>query len=327
MVSDDVKSIIRLQKKCMSAGKPVFRKEQGGKGYCGLVNSILAGDIQETAPKGGCGEMFPWKRAYVGEDGICPECFYGREIKGDYHTHTAFSDGRGTPKQNIEAAIKEEIDSKELPADASEARKKIREIARGFDEIAITDHALSYKTPLVAGVNISKKEETGERIISLHQYIEELQGLKEKYDGRIRVLAGVEIEATLQKNPWLDYVDTKSLGQLDFMLFEHPELSSFERMARIAGEAGIPAGLAHPHMKKIFAGVSPQDAAMLIAGAGLFMELHPLVVIPDEYLVALRDAGVKFSTGSDAHGPGSVGSSVGANIEKARQYTLEMMRF
>lgn len=74
----------------------------------------------------------------------------------DYHTHTRFSDGRGTPEDNVRAAIK-----------------------RGLKTVAITDHGPGHLA-------------FGCRNIRLEKLKREVDRLKEQYAGQINILFGVE---------------------------------------------------------------------------------------------------------------------------------------
>ena len=82
-------------------------------------------------------------------------------VKANYHTHTTWCDGKDTPEAVVQAAI-----------------------ARGFDEIGFSSHAM-LPSPLLDWV---LTEERAPR------YAAEIRSLAEKYAGRIRVLCGVEAD-------------------------------------------------------------------------------------------------------------------------------------
>lgn len=79
-------------------------------------------------------------------------------MRRDLHTHTTYSDGRASAEEMVLAAI-----------------------ARGLDEIGISDH--SY-TDFDESYCIKKE--------MIPAYIAEIAALKEKYKGKIRILCGIE---------------------------------------------------------------------------------------------------------------------------------------
>lgn len=80
------------------------------------------------------------------------------EFTADYHTHTTYSDGRGTIRENVEAAI-----------------------ARGLETIGITDHG-----PKNIGVGVDKPE-------TYLAIKDEIRALNDQYD-KINVLTGAEAD-------------------------------------------------------------------------------------------------------------------------------------
>ena len=78
------------------------------------------------------------------------------------HTHTVFSDGKQTPRENVEAAL-----------------------ALGMEAIGFSDH--SY-TSHDHGYCMKKEREA--------DYIREIRALKEEYRGRIDISLGLELDAT-----------------------------------------------------------------------------------------------------------------------------------
>ena len=79
-------------------------------------------------------------------------------IKRDLHTHTTYSDGKTSAEEMVLAAI-----------------------ARGLDEIGISDHSYTFFDESYC----MKRE-------AIPAYVREIAALKEKYAGKIRVLCGVE---------------------------------------------------------------------------------------------------------------------------------------
>jgi HisJ family histidinol phosphate phosphatase len=102
----------------------------------------------------------------------------------DLHNHTKASDGRHTPEEIIENAIKNKI-----------------------DVIGISDH-----------FNKNSSQSIGNE--ELTSYIERMKALKEKYQKHIKVLIGVEI--SMNKIIAKDFeLPFDRLNNLDYVLFEH----------------------------------------------------------------------------------------------------------
>lgn len=94
-------------------------------------------------------------------------------IDYNFHAHTTFSDGKNSPEEMIEAAI-----------------------AKGFECFGISDHALTTFHP-----NWSIPEHR------IAEYVETLQALKRKYEGKIRFYVGLENDALAVEPPdGLDYI-------------------------------------------------------------------------------------------------------------------------
>lgn len=82
------------------------------------------------------------------------------KLIADYHTHTVHSHGKGNVEDNVEAAIK-----------------------RGLTTVGIADHSIAHFT---YGV---KKRKVGD-------YLTCIENAKRKYDGRIDVKTGIELNLT-----------------------------------------------------------------------------------------------------------------------------------
>lgn len=94
-------------------------------------------------------------------------------IYSNLHTHTTYSDGRHTVRENIESAIKKNM------------------ISIGFSDHSYTDFDLTY---------CIKKE-------AVASYIEEIKRLREEYADRIEVYIGLELDgySTLDNRGDFDY--------------------------------------------------------------------------------------------------------------------------
>jgi hypothetical protein len=111
-----------------------------------------------------------------------------QEKKGNYHTHTTLSDGLYDPEEIINMAIN-----------------------AGLDEIGITDHYFTLK----GNINFVDDHQ-------IDEYVQTIQELKQKYAGKIRVLAGLEIDTSCF-NPKRSNLPFDKLNKLDYVLFEYVE--------------------------------------------------------------------------------------------------------
>lgn len=82
------------------------------------------------------------------------------ELFGDYHTHTIYSHGKGTIKENVEAAIK-----------------------KGLKEIAITDHGPSHATYGIKRRNLAKMRYEIDRLNEQYKEINILLGVESNLIG------------------------------------------------------------------------------------------------------------------------------------------------
>ncbi|MCT4542205.1 MAG: PHP domain-containing protein [Vallitalea sp.] len=98
----------------------------------------------------------------------------------DFHTHTKFSHGIGSIEDNVQAALR-----------------------KGLKTIAITDHGPSYER---YGINIG----------DFLQIKEEIKYLKEKYEGRINILLGIEANI-IDSSGNID-IDYSVLKDIDILL-------------------------------------------------------------------------------------------------------------
>jgi len=115
----------------------------------------------------------------VAEQGSLPELICEKDIRGDFHVHSTWSDGRNT----IEELVKEAL-------------------SRGYEYLAITDHSSSLK---VAGG------------LSPDQLFNQVKKIRE-LDSRIKgfhILTGTEVD--IKANGTLDFSD-EVLGNLDLVI-------------------------------------------------------------------------------------------------------------
>lgn len=86
---------------------------------------------------------------------------HGRAIKANYHTHCTWCDGRNTPEEMVLSAI-----------------------GKGFDEVGFSSHAMLPGTFLGWGLSEA----------NIRAYAAEIRALAARYEGRIKVLCGVEAD-------------------------------------------------------------------------------------------------------------------------------------
>lgn len=114
------------------------------------------------------------------KSGTLPNLITTQDILADLHTHSEWSDGRGTMREMIEAAIE-----------------------RGRKVLAITDHSVSLG--IGNGLSIERLMEQKEALIPL----------REEYGGQITILQGTEME--IKADGTLDFPD-EVLAQLDIVV-------------------------------------------------------------------------------------------------------------
>jgi histidinol phosphatase-like PHP family hydrolase len=194
------------------------------------------------------------------------------------HAHTTFSDG----SFDIETIV--------------------REAARnGLTHIAITDH---FETAKVR--SLSRRD--------FKRYLATIESVKEKYEGTITVLAGVEIDANPDRCD-LNKIPVEMLNSLDLVLFEHVNDifnggADIETIGNFASKLSVPCGLAHPDFEVAFSDIQPTDLAETLSKYNLFIEINTAKPYRRngmafyeraEDLIAKLKGKVGFSIGTDVH--------------------------
>ncbi|MEM4254093.1 MAG: DNA polymerase/3'-5' exonuclease PolX [Candidatus Woesearchaeota archaeon] len=196
-------------------------------------------------------------------------------IRGDLHTHSKWSDGVNTLEEMVQAAIK-----------------------MGYEYIALTDHS---KSEHIAHGMEEKR---------LAKYIAEIEKLKKKYAGRIRVLCGSEVN--IMNDGSLDY-SKKLLDQLDWVVasvhsrFKSSEEEMTKRIIR-AIETGQMNVLGHPtgrligtrepyavNMERVIEAAKENNVALEINAFPLRLDLK------DSHVRMAVEAGAKLCIGTDSH--------------------------
>ncbi len=208
------------------------------------------------------------------EDGKLPELVEEKHIRGDLHSHTEASDGRGTLREMAEAAQ-----------------------ARGYDYLAICDHS---KSRAVANGLDEKR---------LRRQMDEIDALNEEFDG-FRLLKASEVD--ILRDGRLDFPDSL-LRELDLVVaavhsdFQLDEGTQTERILRALDNPEVDI-LAHPTGRLIGERRAyAVDVEKLVEAAkerGCHLELNaqPMRLdLNDVSCRMARDLGVKISIATDAH--------------------------
>lgn len=216
-------------------------------------------------------------------------------LLGDFHTHSRFSDGKGTLEQNCDAALE-----------------------RGLKQLGCTEHGLKH-------VAFGMKERD---IPVMRRTVDRLNAEK---GGKIEVLLGVEANITtsygdvdlLPKHyPYFDFVAAgfhkTSFSPLFFDYFRYTAMGIFKKHFSAAQirrftrtfVAVIRSGKVD-FITHLFYGVpvNTKEVAAAAADYGVFLELNgKKVSIPDsEIEIMVDNPHVKFIVNSDAHSPKRVG--------------------
>jgi histidinol phosphatase-like PHP family hydrolase len=157
------------------------------------------------------------------------------------HNHTTFSDGSWTVQEILEAAAQS-----------------------GLKAIGISDHFATSKVHCV---------EPGE----LAQYIAAIREAAKPYEGRMRVLAGAEIDSSRERTDF-PAMDMKALGALDYALFEYVEDDDVGGMPLwefldVRRTVPCKVGLAHNDVGRNFRDFGAGELSEAFVSNGVFMEL------------------------------------------------------
>jgi DNA polymerase (family 10) len=207
-------------------------------------------------------------------DNRLPRLVELKDLKGDLHTHTNWSDGRNTLEHMIKAAQK-----------------------RGFKYLAVTEH--SDRLKVAGGLSDSRLQEQMEQIDKLN---DELHG--------ITVLKGIEVE--ILEDGGLDLSDD-ILGRLDLVVgsihshFNLPLQKQTERILRAMDHRHFSI-LAHP-INRLIDERAPIEVEMtkVIQKAkdrGCYLELNSnprRLDLYDTYCQVAKEEGVLVAINSDAH--------------------------
>jgi DNA polymerase (family 10) len=209
-------------------------------------------------------------------DGSLPDLLREDQIRGDLHSHTTLSDGRGTVEQMAAAGQ-----------------------ARGYEYLAVTDHSATFGF----GNDVQRD--------ALERRIEEVRELNKSLEG-FRLLVGSEVNIQLDGS--LDY-DDDVLAQLDWVVasvhtsFRMSEQRMTERMTA-AMEHPLVDAIGHPTGRKILSRdpyfVDIERLIEKAAETGTMLEINAAPDrrdLNDLHARAAGEAGVLIVIDSDAHSP------------------------
>jgi DNA polymerase (family 10) len=220
-----------------------------------------------------------------------PELVEEKDIKGDLHMHTTYSDGNNSVEEMVKAAV-----------------------ARGYEYVAITDHSPS--------VHIAHGMEE-KRLL---KQLDEIERLRKKHRG-IMILAGSEVD--ILPDGGMDYPD-KILERLDWVLgsvhsaFKMPRDKMTARIIAAMENPHVHA-IGHPSGRLIGKreayDVDIDTVRRAAKRTGTFLEVDSQpdrLDLKDTHIRATVEAGVKLVVDSDAHDANQL-RFIGLGIMQARR--------
>ena len=161
---------------------------------------------------------------------------------GSFHNHSTWSDGKYTPDELVQKAI----------------RLK-------YGSIGITDHYVTWK----GNIHYVGNEQ-------IEPYIKEIKNLNSKYGGIIRVFAGLEIDASTE-NPDRTKLPFAKLNKLDYVLFEYvdeyDDAFTLTDLIAIRNKLCCHVGLAHPNVKQLLDKYSAPGLATKLRDNNIFIDV------------------------------------------------------
>jgi len=217
-------------------------------------------------------------------DGPLPELITMEDVRGDLQMHSTWSDGTNTIDELAQAAL-----------------------ARGLSYILLTDHSQSLG---IAG-GLSTED--------LRRQRAEIDAVNERLGGKLRVLAGVEVE--IKSDGSLDYPD-EVLAELDLVV---ASLHTGLRSGRAKTTERMLAAIRNPHVDIIAhptgrligqregADLDIEAIFQAAAATGTALEINAdthRLDLSDVHARRAVELGVKLTLGSDAHEASHVGGLV-----------------
>jgi DNA polymerase (family 10) len=197
------------------------------------------------------------------------------DIKGDFHCHSNYSDGKNTIEEMAKACIE-----------------------RGYEYFAMSDHSSVMGVTGGMGTSDIKKQ------------WKEIDELNKKFKGKIKILKSCEVD--ILKDGSLDFSD-EVLKELDLCVISahmHQNLPAEDQTKRIIAAIENPYSkiLGHPtgrllnkrkemefDMKKVIAACVENDVYLEINSSPIRLDLT------DKYIRIAKEKGAKFSINTDSH--------------------------
>jgi len=218
------------------------------------------------------------------------------------HNHTTYSDGRFSPRDIVEASIR-----------------------AGLGAVGISDHYRTTRTRSLMPAGID-------------EYVEHLRRLAIHYKDTIRVLVGLEIDASPERTEDLAYLPVAQLNKMDYLLFENIQdeesggMSLWE-LFDMRKEIEPPVGLAHNDIARNFAEIEHSVLIPVLETNHLFLELcpsqrhaklqRPLYRQSLDFFTRLKGTNVELSVGSDTHDNLEDVGDIGDALAFVRELGLE----
>jgi histidinol phosphatase-like PHP family hydrolase len=197
-------------------------------------------------------------------------------MKVDMHIHTSKSDGRDSVHGVVEAAE-----------------------AKGLDLIAITDHGPGHGSGITEQQALRTKNE--------------VELLQPNY--HVKLLAGIEAEILPTGEVFLNARDGLDIVLASFHGAPSEEVY-YRAVMRAVTDPKVDVLAHHAWIPGGFSSIPKYDdeLAELMATHGVAIEINSKHALPSwEFLQKCKDAGVKYTIGSDAHKAADVGSVAWAN--------------
>ena len=251
--------------------------------YASVKAQFIAPELRENR-----GE---WQAA---REGNLPNLVEVKDIRGDLHTHSTWSDGAASIAQ-MAAAMSE----------------------RGYEYFAVTDH--SKALAMASGLNAQR----------LREQAKEIEAARAQFPDLL-ILRGIECD--ILRDGSMD-LDDEILNELDWVIGSvHSafNLGIEEQTARMikAIENPLVDMIAHP-TGRVLGSRAPYDVdvtALIEAakGSGTVLEINASerLDLRDEHAFAAREAGVKLCINTDAHSPKML-KNIGFGISVARRAWCE----
>jgi len=229
------------------------------------------------------------------EKGSLPDLLTEKDIKGDLHIHTTYSDGKNDIEEMVEGAI-----------------------AKGYQYIAITDHSSSLK--VARGLSIE----------SILSQIKKIKELNSKLNG-FKILTGAEVN--INKDGSLDFPE-EVLSKLDVVIaaihtgFKQDEKTITNRVIKALRHPMVNI-LAHPSGRLIGErepyAIDLDEVLNVAAEEGVWVEINSQperLDLTDYWAMEAKKKGVKIVINTDSHNKDSL-DFIKLGVVTARRGWLE----